>query len=167
MPPSEYSAQHKTQTIARIALFFGFHTALTQENDTLTQKNYDIAAETLGDWLLPPSKLYMITNDSQIVGFLRLSYRGANVAWIEDIFVDQPYRNQGIATQAIKLAEELIRETPGYTAICLDVAPRNNAALKLYHKLGYDNLSIVTVRKEINGSKYDRNISFADLDFHY
>ena len=127
MPPSEWSAQYKTQTIARIALFFGFHTALTQENDTLTQKNYDIAAETLGDWLLPPSKLYMITNDSQIVGFLRLSYRGANVAWIEDIFVDQPYRL----------------------------------------KLGYDNLSIVTVRKEINGSKYDRNISFADLDFHY
>lgn len=163
----EYSTQYETQTIERIALFFGFHTALIHENYTLTQTNYDIAAETLRNWLIPPNKLFMVTKDDHIVGFLRLSYRGPNVAWIEDIFVDQLCRNQGIATQAIKIAENLIKETPEYTAICLDVAPRNDAALKLYHTLGYDNLSIITVRKELNGNKYDRKTSFAELEFNY
>ena len=35
-------------------------------------------------------------------------------------------------------AEEIIRANPQYTAVCLEVVPRNENALRLYHKLGYD-----------------------------
>lgn len=58
-------------------------------------------------------------------------------------------------------------DTPGYTAVCLDVSPRNTDALKLYHKLGYVDLSLVTIRKELKGSKRDRPIHLFDLDFNY
>ena len=163
----DYSDQHKEQTIEWIAHFFGFHTALDRKGYILTKKNFDTAAETLQEWLSLSGRVYIIVKDAQPVGFLRLSYRGANVAWIEDIFVVPEHRNQGIATQAIQLAEVIVKETPGYTAICMDVAPRNIAALRLYNKLGYDNLSIVTVRKEINGRKYDRKTSIEGIEFNY
>ena len=37
----------------------------------------------------------------------------------------------------------------GYTAVCMDVVSRNTEALNLYQKLGYDTLSLITVRKEL------------------
>ena len=72
-----------------------------------------------------------------------------NVAWIEDVFVKEEFRNRGIATESIRQAEEIIKATPPYNAICFDVVPRNVDALKLYHKLGYQTLSLITVRKNL------------------
>ena len=86
---------------------------------------------------------------NNIVGFLRIGYRGGNVAWIEDVFVKEEFRNRGIATESIRQAEEIIKATPPYNAICFDVVPRNADALKLYHKLGYQTLSMITVRKNL------------------
>ena len=71
------------------------------------------------------------------------------MAWIEDLYVAKPFRKQGIATEAIHLAETIVQSRSGYTAICFDVVPRNEAALRLYHRLGYDCLSLLTVRKEL------------------
>lgn len=55
----------------------------------------------------------------------------------------------------------------GYTSICFDVVPRNHEALRLYHKLGYDNLSIITVRKELYENKRDKAETLMGLDFKY
>lgn len=163
----EYTEQYKTQTLERMTCFFGFHLSLVNEKDMLDEKDYAVAEETLDEWLKNPNELYMIAWNDEIVGFLRLSYRGSNVAWIEDIFVDPQHRNKGFATQAIKITEDRIKSNPDYTAICFDVVPRNEAALKLYHKLGYNNLSIVTVRKELYENKRNRKINIADLEFNY
>ena len=66
------------------------------------------------------------------------------------IFVDEEFRNRGIATKSIEEAEKIIKKQPQYTAVCLEVVPKNTAALSLYYKLGYDRLSIITVRKDFN-----------------
>ena len=163
----KYEDTYKPQIIKQIALFFGFHASLLSETYALNEGDFKAAEETLSDWLLPPSELFVITYENKNVGFLRLAYRGANVAWIEDIFVDPQYRNGGIATEAIRLAEEMIKMNPNYTAICFDVVPRNEAALRLYHKLGYDTLSIVTVRKELYENKRDRKLELAGVEFKY
>ncbi len=163
----KYTNEIKSQTVERIALFFCFHSSLIDNKHKPCEANYRVAEETLNEWLKPPSELYSIVYGNETVGFLRLAYRGSNVAWIEDIYVDSKHRNKGIATQAIKLAEEIIKTNPDYNAICFDVVPRNTAALKLYNKLGYDNLSIVTVRKDLNGSKRDKKINIADIEFKY
>ncbi len=163
----KYTDEIKSQTVERISLFFGLHASLVDNKHKLCEANYRAAEETLIEWLKPPSELYSIVYENETVGFLRLAYRGSNVAWIEDIYVDSKHRNKGIATQAIKTAEKIIKSNPDYNAICFDVVPRNTAAIKLYHKLGYDNLSIVTVRKELNGSKRDKKINIADLEFNY
>ncbi len=108
-----------------------------------------------------------LLTEENAVGFIHIGYRGSNVAWIEDIYVDISYRNQGIASKAIELAEEMVRKNPNYTAICLDVAPRNELALKLYHKLGFDAVSIITVRKEFNENKMDKQTDIFGHKFNY
>ncbi len=163
----KYSDCFKAQTVKRIADFFGFHSSLLNDDNELNEVNYEMASETLCEWLLPPSELYMISLFEEVIGFLRLSYRGSNVAWIEDIYIDPKHRSKGYATQAIKVAEEKIKADPNYTAICFDVVPRNEAAMKLYHKLGYDSLSIITVRKELGENKRNRTIKISGLDFKY
>lgn len=163
----KYNDQIKEKTIERIAQFFGFHSSLVHSAKEMDTSNFETAEATLSDWLTLPSELYTFYSDEQSVGFIRIAYRGANVAWIEDIFVDPVWRNKGIASQAIFLVEELIRKNPQYTAVCLDVVPRNAAALKLYHKLGYDNLSLITVRKELYNNDRDRKTDIFDLKFRY
>ena len=126
-----------------------------------------MAYETLGEWLRPPNAIYFITRDGQAVGLLRLGFRGGNVAWVEDIFVDEKLRRQGIASEAIALAEDIVRARSGYTALHLEVVPRNENALRLYHQLGFDSLSLVTLRKNFDGSKKDRSVSLLGLELRY
>lgn len=90
--------------------------------------------------------------------------RGSTVCWIEDIFVEERLRGQGIASEAIRLAEEILRKR-GVTGICMDVTPDNIAALKLYHRLGYDRLSTVTVQKDFQPFETDRMERIAGMDF--
>ncbi|MBE6951940.1 MAG: GNAT family N-acetyltransferase [Ruminococcaceae bacterium] len=159
-----YCEANKAAMVTRIAQFFGFHAAL---RDADHAPDLHAAEETLAEWLLPPSKLYRIVADGVDAGFLRLCFRGGNVAWIEDIFVDPACRGRGYATAAIEEAERIVAADPRYTAVCLDVVPRNQAALHLYHKLGYDRLSLITVRKELRGDRRDRAVRLFEHDFSY
>lgn len=49
----------------------------------------------------------------------------------------------------------------------LYVVPRNQAALRLYHKLGYDCLSLLTVRKELYENKRDRKETIFGMEYRY
>lgn len=165
----KYESCYKNETIIRIADFFGYHASLLTGTVQLDQSNYIEAEETLNTWINDSHELYMIKSGNIAVGFLHLGYRGGNVAWIEDIYVDKEHRNEGIATKSIRLAEEIIKSKPNYNAVCFDVVPRNEIALKLYYKLGYDSLSILTVRKELynDDRKRDKSETIFGLNFKY
>ena len=143
-----YNDEYKEDMVLCIANFFGFHIGLNL-GMTTNDIDADQAEQNLKEWTTNDNQLYVITYEDDFAGFLRIGYRGGNVAWIEDVFVKEEFRNRGIATECIKQAEEIIKATPPYNAICFDVVPRNVAALKLYHKLGYQTLSLITVRKNL------------------
>ena len=90
-----------------------------------------------------------------------------NTAWIEDIYVDETRRGQGIATRVIGLAEDKIKFHRGYTSICLEASPDNKAALALYHKLGYITLGMITVRKEIYKNDKKNETELFGLTYKY
>ena len=163
-----YDVSFEAVTLSRISEFFGFHHALVQktdlENARFTTSNDD-SFTTLTEWQVPPNALFVIVCDDVSVGFVRINYRGPNVAWIEDVFVDTAFRGRGVASSAIAAVETIIMNISGYSAVCLDVSHRNETALRLYHKLGYVDLSLITVRKEFDTSKRDRSIRLLDLDF--
>lgn len=150
----KYTDEYRQETMKRIAQFFGFHIGLSK-NEAITGIDAQTAEEDLKSWLSDDSELYLIFVEDTSVGFLRIGYRGDNVAWIEDIFVDEEYRKQGIATKSIRQAEKLVARNPRYTAVCMDVVPRNKSALRLYHQLGYDRLSMITIRKELEDTQSD------------
>lgn len=103
--------------------------------------------------------------DEQDVGFVHLQRIGPIVVQLEDIFVDEPMRGQGIASQAILLAEQQAQKIPGIEAMTLQVVTRNEAALRLYHKLGYDTMSMVTLRKEFGENHRDKQAEFLGMTF--
>ena len=145
-----------------IADFFGFHLRLAGgEEDSITREQ---AREDLEKWLTPPQQLYAITWEKEPAGFLHMDFQGSNVAWIKDIYLSPPYRGRGIASRAIGEAEKLVSGRNGYTALCIEVAPRNTHALKLYHSLGFDTLSMVTVRKNFDSGSKDESEKAERLD---
>lgn len=160
----EYTDADRGNMAAQLADFFGFHAALVNGR---AENDISAAEETLDGWLQPGHELRVITLDGETAGFLHIGYRGSNVAWIEDIYVSPKFRGQGVGTGAIALAEGLIAQKPGYDAVCMDVAPRNAAALRLYHRLGYDSLSLITLRKQLGENPRDRHAEILGLDFKY
>ncbi len=165
-----YDASYEAVTLNRISNFFGFHKSLVQtasSGSVASNADTEDSRLMLREWQVHPNALFMIINDDASVGFVRINYRGPNVAWIEDIFVDAAHRGRGIASAAIASVEAIIMNTPGYTAVCLDVSPRNESALRLYHKLGYTDLSLITIRKEFGNSQREKPIRLLSLDFKY
>ena len=165
-----YNSSFEAATLERMSEFLGFHHSLVpktaSENDNIIYDSND-SLLTLNEWQEYPNALYVFMCDKASVGFIRINFRGSNVAWIEDIYVDSQLRGRGIASSAIAAVEAIIKDTPGYTAVCMEVSPRNSNALRLYHRLGYTDLSLITLRKEFDDSNRDKPIRLLDLDFKY
>ena len=163
-----YTEVYEEEMKDRIVAFFSYHGSLiTEISEVERQKLRDDAKDTLRSWQEGDNELYVIMKEGQSAGFLRLNYRGPIVAWIEDIFVDEEKRGQGIATAAFAAAEEVVRSKPGYEALCLDVVPRNADAMRLYHKLGFTDLSMITLRKELGESRRSQPLNLFGLEFKY
>lgn len=91
---------------------------------------------------------WVILCDGAQAGFVHICMRDPVVCWIEDIFVREELRRRGIASAAIGLVEKIQRGHESIEGVCMDVMPDNLTALRLYSRLGYDWLSLLTVRKE-------------------
>ena len=55
--------------------------------------------------------------------------------------------------QAVRLAEAMVRQYS--QSMYVEAAARNEAAIRLYRRLGYDCLNSVTLRKDFPGYDYD------------
>jgi len=150
-----YTLSDKPAMLRRAAAFFG------------RAGSDNLARETLREWLKKPNEVYLIARDEVDVGFLCLGFRGSNVAWINYLYVDEALRGQGIATAAIYAAEKIVLSRRGYNALCMDVDPHNAAALRLYHRLGYDTLSMLTVRKNFGGGAKEESMHVLGFEYRY
>ena len=162
----KYTSKYKRATLHRMADFFGFHQQLYDGEEKSPSPTRE-TRQTLRRWIGKDHSLYVIFSESIPVGFVHIGWRGSNVAWIEDIYVDRERRGQGIASHAVACAEKIIAADKRYTAVCMDVSPRNADALRLYARLGYTNISILTLRKELYENKFDREVHFLGHDFTY
>ncbi|MDE6837399.1 MAG: GNAT family N-acetyltransferase [Acutalibacter sp.] len=161
----EYAPSYEHDMKQDIADFFAFHGGLVgRQAEARTQAEQE-AMETLKSWQQGRSALYAVLCEGEYAGFLRLDYRGDQAAWIEDLYVRPDLRGRGIASQAIRRAEGIVSARPGYTAMCMDVAPRNEKALRLYYRLGYDSVSLVTLRREFGENPRDRKTEFLGREF--
>ena len=115
--------------------------------------SYEDANENLREWTKEGHILYFISVDNKYVGFVHLGSRGCEIDWLEDIFVLPKYQNQRIGTKAIQIVEEMVKEYS--ESLYIEVASRNINAIRLYHKIGYDCLNTLTIRKDFNLEKQE------------
>lgn len=122
----------------------------------LSHNNYEQtdeeAAEDLSVWSGEKHKMYLIANNGKYVGFVHLGSRGNKTDWLEDLFVLPEHRGQGIGSHAIRLAEKIVGQYSD--SLYIEAAARNERAIRLYRRLGYDCLNTITVRKDISYSDY-------------
>lgn len=115
----------------------------------------DQSRVTLDEWIKQGS-VYNIFLDNELVGFFYVRFGGQNVAWLEDLFIIEAYRNKGIGKIAMQKLDELMIER-GVVSMFVDVIPRNTSAIKLYRECGFDHLNIIQLRKN-----YDERLNKKD-----
>lgn len=111
------------------------------------------AAENLAAWTDKGHVFYFILKEEIPIGFVHLGSRGAEVDWIEDLFVLPEYQGNGYGSHAIALVEVEIKKYS--ESVYLEVAARNFGAMKLYHRLGYHCLNTVTLRKDFQPENFE------------
>jgi ribosomal protein S18 acetylase RimI-like enzyme len=88
----------------------------------------------------PDHHLYKIEQDGVTVGEVWLAMEGTperKAGYIYDVFIAEPFRRRGIATHAMRLLEKEAVHF-GFKTLGLHVFGDNQAAIKLYKKLGYE-----------------------------
>lgn len=88
------------------------------------------------------SAIFLAKDGDEYVGFTQLyptfSSIGMKRAWIlNDLYVAENARKQGVGEKLLDVAEEFARET-GAGSIALSTAPDNEKAQRLYERKGYE-----------------------------
>lgn len=86
-------------------------------------------------------QIHLICINDEIVGYLvvtfgfSLEYRGRD-AFVDEIYIQEKYRKQGIGKKSLQLAEEICRQQ-GVQALHLEVERGNTNAQIVYRKAGF------------------------------
>jgi len=98
--------------------------------------------------------VWLLCEGSKTVGYVVLTvgfsfeFRGHD-AFIDELYIDAPYRRRGYGRQALGFAEERAREM-GVNAIHLEVDHGNNPAFELYRRTGYKDHDRFLMTKWLN-----------------
>ena len=84
---------------------------------------------------------WLICWNDQLVGYVVLaigfSLEFGRDAFLDEIYIQEAYRGQGIGTKALAFVEETCREL-GVQALHLEVEQENVKAQEFYQKMGYE-----------------------------
>jgi len=102
-----------------------------------------VARTALKNFIDDPTfgRIWLISVDSELVGYLILTLGysieyGGRDAFIDEVYIRAEYRGRGIGSQTISFAEEECR-TLGVRALHLEVERENTNAQRLYRKVGF------------------------------
>ncbi len=160
MHPSITLKPYSTETPDALRLIRYFWKVHNDYDQTDTEAFRDLDA-----WTAEGHRFYFICLDNTPVGFVHLGNRGGKPDWIEDLFVEPSHQNQGIGTAAI---QEIAEEVRTYSdSLYIEAAARNQGAIRLYRKLGFNCLNTVTLRHDFDESAFDvtRKEQLYDLEF--
>ena len=138
-------------TAKMITELMNYHRKLNNAPKEFWQKDEE-SIETLKEWK-ETGTIYNVFKDKVLVGFFYVRFGGQNVAWLEDLYISEEFRGQGIGKKAMSALDELMEEKE-ITSMFVSVIPRNIAAIKLYRECGFDHLNMIELRKN-----YDKRLN--------
>jgi len=106
--------------------------------------NRSAARKALSDILHHDSlgRVWLIKTENKVIGYIvltlgfSLEYHGRD-AIIDELYIKEDYRGQGIGTRAIELASKESRLL-GIKALHLEVERKNTNAQRFYRKIGFE-----------------------------
>ncbi len=106
--------------------------------------NRGAARKALSDILHDDSlgRVWLIKTEHKVIGYIvltlgfSLEYHGRD-GIIDELYIREDYRGQGIGTRAIELAAKESRSL-GIKALHLEVERKNTKAQRFYHKIGFE-----------------------------
>ncbi len=131
--------------------------ALSQEFYALEELHFDAtqAPQTLLTFLENEhfGRLWLIWVDTQVAGYVTLTFGysleyGGVDAFVDEIYLRPAFRHQGIGTQTFLFVETKSREL-GVKALHLEVLADNEKAYALYTRLGYQNRASRLLHKRL------------------
>ena len=94
------------------------------------------------------NKLFIAVENNNVLGYIFVKITDPNKnaeiykeAIIDALYVDEEYRNKGVATSLIEKVKEYSKYM-GARKISINVISSNETAKKLYYKLGFNDFSI-------------------------
>ena len=121
------------------------------------------ALEDCVSWTGENHVVYFIRKEEVTIGFVHLAARGCEIDWLEDLFILPEYQGRGYGSEVIDLVEEIVSEYSD--SLYMEVAARNDRALRLYCRKCYNILNTITVRKDFSPEKY-RTIGHENIFGH-
>jgi GNAT superfamily N-acetyltransferase len=88
----------------------------------------------------PSMLLRTLLVGADVAGHIWLGVRGPDsgrYGWVWDVYVDPHHRGHGYGAEAMRLVEDEARAVFGVSEIRLNVFAANQAAVRLYGRLGY------------------------------
>ena len=150
-----YENAYKEAMLEDIAAFWSTH------YQTVTPAQ---AAGNIEEWTSEGHALYAIFSNGLEVGFLHMGSRGDACDWLEEVFVREDFRRQGIGSTAIEAAWAMLREK-GLETMYLEVFPANEGAIRLYHRLGFTNLNTLTLNRSVKEKRQLGTQNIGGLEF--
>lgn len=156
-----YSETSRQALIPMIRDFFNAHREMLNSRQEFYIDEEE-AENTLNNWL-EDSQVYLVMKHTKTIGFVRIRYGGTQAAWLEDLFIDKPYRGKGYGNEVMALIDTMMKEN-NILSMFVDVIPRNPAAIALYLKCGFNHLNMIQLRKNYD-SRLDKTEKVNILGF--
>ena len=110
-------------------------------------------------------EIYKVLQDQDLAGFFYIRFGGRNAAWLEDLYIKEDFRGQGLGKLAMNELDKMLQDK-GILALFVDVIPRNTRAIEFYQEIGFDHLNMIQLRKN-----YDKTLDKSEevdlLGYHF
>jgi len=109
---------------------------VSEELERFMSRNLDTISGSGPDTDYAPYAI--LSDDSRIVGFIMVGQRPEEGSyWLAKLMIDSCERQKGYGTSALRLAIQMLKESPGYKSVQVTYRRDNVAAKTMLERLGF------------------------------
>ena len=136
--------QDRPQILDMMRIFYASEAVFTNGSEEIFQADITNCVNDS-----PYLEGYVFEDGDTIQGYAMLAKSfstefGKPCIWIEDIYLKEEYRNQGLASRFFRFVDEKYPQC----ILRLEVEAENKRAIHVYEKNGYDTLPYMEMKKE-------------------